>query len=78
MTKDERAAFTRLAETMYRIGEDLAKGKLEPDQAAKWIRLISLRIRFGKRGMLRSATWNWLDQEVRALNAYEYQTEVPA
>lgn len=76
MNRVERKQLTDHSILLRRIGEDLALGKLESDQVAKWLRILSLRIRMTREDWIKSATFHWLEDEVQALASYEHPEHI--
>lgn len=72
MNRHERRMLVEHAILLRRIGEDLAVGKLESDQVAKWLRILSLRVQTTRRDWIHSARYTWLATEVDALRDYEH------
>ena len=68
--EERERKLRRLARTFTALGLDLAMGKVEPDQAAKWLRVLSLHIQMPREAMIWSATWTWFEAESKSLREY--------
>lgn len=70
MNANERRILMAHAATLLQLGLDVSTGKIPPDQAGRWLRILSLEVRMSKAEWIRSATWPWFEDERRHLAAY--------